>query len=206
MLKTNFIVLRKTPYQESGLVVAGLSPDYGRVDLIVKGARAIGRKKFPIYELFRELAIQFREPGSGSSLALPRSAEALENFDGVTANPDAYLTACDFAAFLLRHSRHMLECHASYCAFKTMLSRLAKAELEPKRAAALAKLSFLQEAGLLPDGIDDGQGGDSAKQSLLLQELLQSGAGEIPPPAMSPAYWLKLSNWVDALAAYHGLN
>lgn len=197
MLKTSFIVLRKTPYQESGLIVAGISPDYGRVDLIVKGARSLGRRKFPIYALFRELALQFREPSGSGGLATPRSAEALASFDGVASNPEAYLAACEFAAFLLKHSRHMLECHASYQAFKTMLSRLAKAELEPRRATTLAKLSFLQEAGLLPDAMDERN---------LLEELLQSALGECPPPELSDAYWHKLSGWADALTAYHNLD
>ena len=48
--KTFYIILRKIPYQESSLIVSGLSPDFGRLDFLLKGARGTGAKKFP-YDL-----------------------------------------------------------------------------------------------------------------------------------------------------------
>ena len=205
MIKTTFIVLRKTPYQESGLIVAGLSPDCGRLDLIVKGARSIGKKKFPVYALFRELSIQFNEP-QGESLASPRSSEPVESFDGVASNPEAYLLACQFAAFMLKHSRPMLGCPGAYEALKTMLRRMSGNEVEPKIAASLAKLAFLQEEGLLPDSVESEETETDERRGKTLNELLLSSTGEGMPPRLSSAYWAKITSWIDSLAAYHGLN
>jgi len=190
MIRTSFIVLRRTPFKESGLVIAGLSPDCGRVDLIVKGARTIGRKKFPVYELFRELAIQFNEP-KNEGLVSPRSVEPLAEFDAIAKNPEGYLAACEHAAFVLRHSRQMLPCPESYEALKAMLSRLASNSCDAKKAVALAKLAFLEESGLVPEGVDP--------------ELLESAAGRIPPPQFDDAYWKRMTDWIDGLASWHGL-
>ena len=35
---TNCILLRKTPFQESSLVIAAITAGYGRVDFLLKGA------------------------------------------------------------------------------------------------------------------------------------------------------------------------
>ena len=60
--KTAYIILRKIPFQESGLIVSGLSPEFGRLDFLLKGVRDTGAKKFLYAELFRELSIEFRPP------------------------------------------------------------------------------------------------------------------------------------------------
>ena len=60
--KTTYIILRKIPFQDSSLIVSGLSPEFGRLDFLLRGARGTGAKKFPYAELFRELAIEFRPP------------------------------------------------------------------------------------------------------------------------------------------------
>ena len=203
MIKTRFIILRKTPYQDSGLILAGISPEAGRVDLMVKGARSIGAKKFPVCELFRELQIQFKEPSGGSNLASPKSLEALSSFDGVASKPESYLKACEQAAFFLKHSRPMLEAQASYTAFRCMLMRLSEGATPIHIAAALAKLAFLHEAGLLPDKLsDDSRAG---RESNLLAELL-AAACEGPLPKLSEGYWQRLADWIESLASYHGLN
>ena len=45
--ETVCLILRHTPFQESSLIVSGISPDAGRLDFLLKGARGLGKKKFP---------------------------------------------------------------------------------------------------------------------------------------------------------------
>ena len=45
--KTTYIILRKIPFQDSSLIVSGLSPEFGRLDFLLRGARGTGAKKFP---------------------------------------------------------------------------------------------------------------------------------------------------------------
>jgi recombinational DNA repair protein (RecF pathway) len=199
LVKTSFIVLRKTPYQETSLVVAGVGPDCGRVDFLVKAARSLGRRKFPLFELFRELSVQFRDSGR-AGLSIPKAVEPLADHDSIALNPDAYLAACDCAAFLLRHSRPMLPAPAAYEALRVALLRFQEGRVDFKNAAALFKLAFIHEAGFVPERAEDGEEGER-----LLAELLESAVGEREPPALSSAYWSRLRAWVDGLAIYHGL-
>ena len=46
--KTRYMILRKTPFRDTSLVVAGVSADYGRLDFVLKGARAISTKSSQI--------------------------------------------------------------------------------------------------------------------------------------------------------------
>ena len=48
LVTTNLIVLRKTPYMETSLIISGLSPDFGKLDLLAKGELKISSKKFEL--------------------------------------------------------------------------------------------------------------------------------------------------------------
>ena len=48
LLHTQYLVLAKRPYQESALLLSGISPDCGRLELIAHGARKIEGKKMPV--------------------------------------------------------------------------------------------------------------------------------------------------------------
>ena len=41
--KTTYIILRKIPFQDSSLIVSGLSPEFGRLDFLLRGARGTAR-------------------------------------------------------------------------------------------------------------------------------------------------------------------
>lgn len=202
MLRTSYIILRKTPFQESSLVVAGLSPDYGRLDFLIKGARSIGRRKFPVAELFRELSIQFREP-RGHGLLTMRSCEPLESFDALALRPGNYMAACEYAAFLLRHTKPMLECHEASLALRTALRRLC-AEPSPEPWLCLAKLAFLHESGFVPERLSGEDAGEGRRQSLLVGAL-ECAAARGPLPEVSPEYWPKLAKWLDSICSFHSL-
>ncbi len=200
MKRTSYIILRKTPFQESSLVLAGLSPDFGRIDFIVKGARSLSSKKFPIYELFRELSIQFKELKTGT-LSTFQSAEPSESFDELASRPANYMAACEYAAFLLKHSQPHLECGQTYKSFKKALGSL-RTEESPERAITLARLAFLHESGLLPDNLSE----DSDGRAALLQKILAFALGEAPEPKLSASYWGRIAKWTESLLRYHSLN
>ena len=83
--KTTYIILRKIPFQDSSLIVSGLSPEFGRLDFLLRGARGTGAKKFPYAELFRELAIEFRPPKlhSPGTMCNLTSHELIASFDSI---------------------------------------------------------------------------------------------------------------------------
>lgn len=197
LLKTRYIILRKIPYQESSLVVSGISPDFGRLDFLLKGARSSGGKKFPYAGLFRELQVEFRENPSGSGLLYMKSHEPLANFDAIASYPENYLLLCDWVQFLLKHTRPMLELHDAYASLLLALSRLTRPGGGEFQLAA-AKLVFLQESGFVPNPPPD----DTKRAAALESILAYAMDPEQPEPEFSPEYRTRLIRWIGDLCKY----
>ncbi len=120
-----------------------LSPDFGRLDFLLKGACGTGAKKFPYAGLFRELAIEFRENTGHSSLFYMKSHEPKACFDAIANQPENYLKMCAYAQFLLKHIHSMLELPHTYRALRVLLERLSFPVDGTFRGGG--KLVFLQE-------------------------------------------------------------
>ena len=201
ILETKFLVLRKTPYSDTSLIVAGITPHEGQVHLLVRGGRRLGKHHFPIVDVFRVLAVQFRR--SRSSLASLRSAELREDFLGLGRYPDRFQAAGPLARFALDNTHRELATPLFFEAFRHALRRLAKTELEPNfPATALPDatmvsvlLVFLAEHGLLPDTSDPRK----IKQQ---NQLLDTALGKTAPPLLTSERWHALREWCEALAHY----
>ncbi len=196
--RTVYLVLRHTPFQESSLVISGMTPDLGRLNFIVKGARRTGKKRFPQIGLFRELGIEFRMPDDQNSLLTLSHIEPLRDFDRLALHTENYIAACDYARFLLANVKPMLPSGQTYAALITMLHALCGSE-RPEPWLTLAQLTFLNEAGLLPEP-------EGEREASLLNELLSAALGEKELPDLSEEYILKLSGWAKRLLRHHGLH
>lgn len=202
--KTTYIILRKIPFQDSSLIVSGLSPEFGRLDFLLRGVRGTGAKKFPYAELFRELAIEFRPPKlhSPGTMCNLTSHELIASFDSIALRIENYLRMCAYAAFLLKHTKPMLEIPGTCRALEVLLSRLT-VETEPDFPVAAAKLMFLQESGFVPEAM--GTGGFRREQ--ILDSLLEYAVNpECPAPDLTEEYRRKLIRWINELCDYHDLH
>ena len=197
LLKTHYLILRKIPYQESSLVVSGLSPDYGRLDFLLKGARSSSAKKFPYAGLFRELQVEFRENPSGAGLLYMKTHEPLSNFDAIADYPKNYILLCEWVQFLLKHTRPMLEVRPSYLALITALKRLTQPGSGEFQLSA-AKLVFLQESGFVPDPPEN----DPQRASALENILNYAVQPDQPEPEFTPEYRTRLIQWIRDLCKY----
>ena len=148
--KTRYMILRKTPFRDTSLVVAGISADHGRLDFVLKGARAIGKKQFPTADVFREFRIEFRPSRRAESMPSLVSMDLTAAHDGIAQSMDCYLAACAFAAETLRRAQPMLEMPLAWQAFSVMLTRMDRT-LTPKIPLMLARLAVLREHGMLSD-------------------------------------------------------
>lgn len=196
---TEFVVLRKTPYGETSLVVAGLSPDAGRISFLAQGARRIGKRQYPAVDLFRRLRVHYR-PKSTTSLHRWSSAELVETFDAVARSGETYVAAANLAAFLLRETAEAVPYPQTYEALVAALSRLASAALSaserppPLHAARVGLLlTFLKENGEL----DQQAFNDDDRRRL--ERLLDMASGAKPVPSLSTSMWQQLDSWVLAL-------
>ncbi len=99
---TQAILLRRTPFGESSLVVRLLTPEHGRVDLVAKGAYRTTSRFFAVLDWFHTLQIAFRPKPHG--LAPLQSASCEERRRHITDNRARYVAAltvlelCDVAA------------------------------------------------------------------------------------------------------------
>jgi len=146
--KTRYMILRKTPFRDTSLVVAGISAEYGRLDFVLKGARAIGKKQFPTADIFREFLLEFRPSRRAESMPSLVSLDFTAAHDGVAQSMDCYLAACSFASETLRRAQPMLEMPLAWQAFSVMLTRMERT-LSPEIPLMLARLAVLREHGFL---------------------------------------------------------
>ncbi len=198
MNRTHLIVLRKTQYRESSIIVAGLTSNYGRVDVIVKGAKKLSSKTFPAVDLFRELDIEIKH--HKKNLYSVYSADLVSNHDNIASFHLNYLAACDICSFVLKNSQPNLPSPELYEAIKNIFSILSQEKTEIPYPA-LIKLIYLDEHGFLPELTD----ADKEKTELL-ENLLQATMGKNKIPEITPEYWEQLRLWIESLCKFHELN
>lgn len=192
---TRFIVLRKSPYGESSVVAAGLSEREGRMAFLVRGARRIGRRDYPVVDLFRCLNVRFRL-APRSSLHHWFDADGVDDFGALARYSRRYLCAAGLARFLLRETADGVPLPLTYTALHTGLRRLAEAPPETSEEILLPAvrvgilLTFLHENGELD--IDSFRGKDEEQ----LQRLLRTGLGEERVPRLPVTTWRSLDAWI----------
>lgn len=188
MPRTPCIILRKTPFQETGLILACLSPDFGRIDLLCRGVRKFGKKSFPVIALFREISIDFKEPKNASGLASLRAPEPVLSHDALAEEPSAYMAACALAAFLLRNSRPMVALPDTFRALSLMLTKTAETRTATPWLSYV-KLIFLCENGLVSVPED--------RQNILdFVAAFASGLRSEPPP-FRPEFLERFVRWIE---------
>ena len=191
----DYIILRHSPFQESGLLLSGISPERGRLDFIVRGAKSQGKKKFPVAGLFREMRIEYRM-NHGNSFPNLKSMELTACFDEIAVHTGHYLSACSLAKFLLDNTRPMLDASEIYTAFRLLLSRYAEGR-ELIERAVLLKTAFLSGNGMLPE--PDNRAGEE-----LLETLFSASQGMTDIPVFPQDYWEKLDRRFDLLLRQNG--
>ncbi len=199
-LNSNFIVLKKAPYQESSLIITTISPEYGKLSFVVKGARRITKTKQPIVDLFRELTIEFKE--SKNELHTPINIELISNFDKIAFKPKTFLDFLKLNNFLLKNTYSHIQYPKTYSALRTLLVKASNTNFSPFETS-LFKLVFLFENGFLPDFFEEEK---ENQQQIFLQKLISYAEGKTQSiPHLSDEYKSKFSNWILILCKNNNL-
>ena len=106
IFSTQFLILAKRPYRETALLLDGISPDCGRLSLVLHGGQKLSEKSFPVADLFRELDVEF-DDNERSTLHTATRAELAADFDGIADNPRNYALAGRIASFLLKNMQQV---------------------------------------------------------------------------------------------------
>ncbi|MDD4182165.1 MAG: recombination protein O N-terminal domain-containing protein [Victivallaceae bacterium] len=202
---SEILVLRKSPYGETSMIIAGITPELGRLDLIIKGGMGGGKTKFPAADIFRELQVEFSE-SSQSTLHNLRNAEILGSCgEALAAVPDNFTLAIELAALILKWGKPQLPAPEVYCAALNVFNQLSMIEVsdrfaEPKRirCAVMLKLVLLSENGLLPEYLDRDPDLNVEKHDLM-DQILAAAQGLEDPPQNTARFWHKMNSWADAL-------
>ena len=204
--QTEFLVLRKTAYSETSLVLAGLSADHGQLHFMARGARRWGRRDFPVADLFRILSVTYR-PGRGD-LPSWHQAAVVEDLGGVAQGMATYAAAVRLAKFALANAPAGLPAPRFYRALRQALRWLGHAaagqedDFAPAATAIAAwsgaTLAFLAEHGLLP--ADDSAAFATLAPAPAVAVLAAAETGA-PPPICDPAAWDRLDAWLRVTLA-----
>ena len=198
-IATPFLVLRRTPYGETSLVVAGITPAAGQLHGLVRGGRRLGPRQFPVVDLFRLIQVAYRPGRSGLHRIV--QMDLLEDFGAVARHPASYRAAGWLADFALRNTQPEIEHPAFFQAMCLGLHRLAEAHCHAGRLPAVVADAVI--TGVCLTYLDEGGWavGPSASAAPLprLPELLDMAAGRGQAPHLSVAAWRTLRREVEEM-------
>ncbi|HJO95185.1 MAG TPA: recombination protein O N-terminal domain-containing protein [Victivallales bacterium] len=197
---TEVIILRKIPYSETSLIINSLSPEYGRLDFIIKGARRISKKSFPEIDIFRKLKIEFKEIAMSKNLISPLSFDLIEDNDRIAGYPEAISRIYKIISFILKNIHAGVSCRFVYDAFDNMLCKTSEGKEYP---FFLIKLIYLYENGLLPNELSVSDKDNKNKKILNL--LINSAIGKIDTLKLPDEYVQSLNKWVNNLCLANDL-
>ena len=195
---TDFLVLRKTAYGETSLIVAGITPDRGQVHLMLKGARRLGKRSFPALDLFRLVRVCYHE-GKGE-IHTPRDVSPVADYGAVARHPGLYRATGELVRFVLANVQAGVEHPLVFAAARVLLSRFAEAETDDAAlvdpAHVCLELAYLWEGGWLAGGEDE----RTARQCEQL--LAMAGGGPVLP--LRAEVWRRLRQWTADLLRQAG--
>ena len=206
---TNVLILRKMPYKESSLILGTLSAEFGKIELIAKGARKLSKKQFPAFDLFREVQVTFPNTGK-DGLHTATNAEIIRSNDSLANVPQNYETALKIGDFILKNSVPDLPSPLIYEAMKNILHNWA---LEGKKqeypwsniqCSVIIKTSYLYENGLLPE-LDDPENETAYHHQQIIERIIECGNEGTPLPNLNDAWWKQLNKWLNHLIKNHQL-
>lgn len=192
------IILDKHPCRETALVLRGISPDYGKISLMLHRAESAAG---PVADKFREVEAEFKDDAKGEIFTADR-IETLTDFSGVADRVKNFAMAERIGAFLLKNLPGDLPQPYTYDTLRSVFSQLAGKEENAwtlEQCAVVIKCAYLYENGLLPDGT-------TPQQSEFLENLVAAGIDNSDLPRCAANYWHELNLWLNSLLDYQHLS
>lgn len=202
-MQSEFIVLRKTPYRENALVLSGISPDFGKLEVIAYGAAGSSKpNSFPVADIYRVLSVTLKdndlEQGKNGLLAA-KDIELIEDFPDLPRKLDNLKFIGKIGGFLLRNTVFESPLPLVYDALRSLLRILSNNEVWSQREAAIViKLTFLYENGLLPEP-ENMSAEVAGKVMMLYEKIIECAVDAEPLPKLSVEYYLQLDSYLNML-------
>ena len=143
------LLLRRTPFGETSLVVHLLTPDHGRVELVAKGAHRPKSRFFGVLDWFDTLELAWVRRGDGE-LGTLREGELLRRRRGLTRSLRAYRAAQTVLELLDLVTRAGFADRDQFRLGEAALDALDRSEGPPSALLAGFELKLLDQLGLAP--------------------------------------------------------
>lgn len=143
------LVLRRSPYGESSLVLRLFTPSHGKVAVIAKGAYRAKSAYCGVFDLFDTLEVGWRRAGTGE-LGNASSGRVLTRRRGITGDLGRYRAACSILELLDLAAQPEHEERALFRLAESWLDLLHGGSCDPDLALVAFDLAFLQNLGLAP--------------------------------------------------------
>ncbi|HEX3797188.1 MAG TPA: DNA repair protein RecO [Verrucomicrobiae bacterium] len=195
---THGLVLRTRPLTETSLIVHWLTPDFGRLATVAKGAR---RSKSPFagkLDLFYLADFSFQRSRRSELHALREVS--LRETHAALRNEIEYLQQASYCIALIEQTTEMeAPIPEIFSLFANVLAHLPKQPPQPQTLFAF-EIKLLSELGLQPDLEKDNVKPD-LKQ--ILRILLVSDWPALARLKLSPAQVTSLAQYLHAFLLYH---
>lgn len=181
---TEAIVLDKRPYGEADRILIVFTPQYGRLDLIAKGASKTKSRSGPYLDLCSWVTLEL---ATGRDLDVVRSALPVRHFANLSTDLDRYGHAC-YMVELVKTLTQVEEPHRGVFDLLARSLTLLDDEIDPWMVTRHFEIALLVELGYRPQLFQCvGCGEDISAQtnafSYTLGGLLCPGCRELDPAA-----------------------
>ncbi len=182
---TDFLILRKIPYQDSGLILSGISPTQGQMSFFLRQSAA-RRRSYQFLDLFQLVSGNWRR--SSGDLCYWSNVDLVEDFSGVARSTSAFEAACWLSQFTLSNTVQQMPIPRIFRALRVALTRLIAGRPTVDGVLTGFGLTFLEESGWL--SFPESEKTQAAQCQLLLQ---MAAGGDFP--ALTNENWQALWNW-----------
>lgn len=202
-MQTEFIVLKKTPFKENAVILTGLSPDCGKLEVIAYGANGCAKNNnAPAADLYQVIAVNLNDRDlekNNNAIPTAHDIELMEFFPELPRKIDNLKFVARIAGFLLRNTTFESPLPLVYDAMKNALRALNSNQIWNQReTAVIIKLTFLYENGLLPE--PENMDSNSVNKIMAMYEkIIECAVDGEPLPEISGEYYSKLDAYLNSL-------
>ena len=183
---TEFLALRRTPYQEHAMIVAGISPEQGRMSFFLRRPPSASRKSYSYLDAYQLVRLDYRQ--SSSELCYASNIELVADYCGVAASLESFEAAGWISRFSLANLLPRITMPQYFTALRVAFIRLMGGRPCPSAVLTGLGLTYLREAGWLDTARLSSA---EAAQCELLLAMAQGGDF----PGLTPENWNALWEW-----------
>lgn len=194
-MDTELIILRTVNYSETSLILHCLTPEYGRLSVLARGAKKLTSKKFPEVGLFRVYNAALNKPATGD-LHILNSIELIAENDRLASTPSLIEFAGSISRFALSGNFEELPCPVFYDALINCLQNIEQNSIPINAWISRLLVIYLMEQGLFPE-IQL-----SRQQKTIITVLLDPKSDNLETLDLKEDQWREMKNWALKTALF----